>query len=43
MGATQRSFLYVPQPAADPTHQLVLQMAGTRVLVAHRPHPGLRP
>jgi fermentation-respiration switch protein FrsA (DUF1100 family) len=40
MGATQRSFVYFPQPAADPTHQLVLQMAGTRVLVAHRPHPG---
>lgn len=40
MGATQRSFVYFPQPAADPTHQLVLQMGGTRVLVAHRPHPG---
>ena len=29
MGATQRSFIYFPQPAADPTHQLVLQVAGT--------------
>ena len=42
MGATQRSFLYFPQPAADPTQQLVLPVAGTKVLVAHRPHPGPR-
>lgn len=42
MGATQRSFLYFPQPATDPTQQLVLPVAGTKVLVAHRPHPGPR-
>ena len=42
MGVTQRSFIYFPQPAADPTHQLVLQVGGTKVLVAHRPHPGSR-
>lgn len=42
MGASQRSFIYFPQPAADPTHQLALQVAGTTVLVAHRPHPGPR-
>jgi pimeloyl-ACP methyl ester carboxylesterase len=42
MGATQRSFIYFPQPAADPANQLVLPVAGNRVLVAHRPHPGPR-
>jgi fermentation-respiration switch protein FrsA (DUF1100 family) len=42
MGASQRSFLYFPQPAADPTHHLALQVAGTKVLVAHRPHSGPR-
>jgi len=40
MGAAQRSFIYFPQPAADPTSQLALQVQGVRVLVAHRPHPG---
>jgi len=40
MGATQRSFIYFPQPAADSTNQLALQVAGTTVLVAHRSHPG---
>lgn len=38
----QRSFLYHPRPAADPSSRLELQVAGTRVLVAHRPHPGPR-
>lgn len=40
MGTFQRSFFYFPQPAADPTSQLVLPVGGVRVLVAHRPHPG---
>jgi len=39
---TQRSFIYFPQPAADPSGRLELQVEGKRVLVAHRPHPGPR-
>ncbi|MCT0230898.1 alpha/beta hydrolase [Synechococcus sp. CS-1324] len=39
---TQRSLIYLPQPAADPSGQLVLQVEGKRVLVAHRPHAGSR-
>ncbi|MCP9887061.1 alpha/beta hydrolase [Cyanobium sp. ATX 6A2] len=39
---TQRSFIYFPRPAADPSGRLELQVEGTRVLVAHRPHPGPR-
>lgn len=39
---TQRSLIYVPQPAADPSGRLELQVEGKRVLVAHRPHPGPR-
>jgi uncharacterized protein len=42
MALTQRSFIYHPRPAADPSGQLELQVAGTRVLVAHRPHAGPR-
>jgi pimeloyl-ACP methyl ester carboxylesterase len=42
MGLAQRSFIYHPRPAADPSGQLELQVAGTRVLVAHRPHAGPR-
>lgn len=38
----QRSFIYFPQPAADPTGRLELMVDGKRVLVAHRPHPGPR-
>jgi pimeloyl-ACP methyl ester carboxylesterase len=37
---TQRSFIYFPQPAADSSGRLELQVEGKRVLVAHRPHPG---
>ena len=36
----QRSFIYFPTPAADPTNQLELRVEGTRVLVAERPRPG---
>jgi hypothetical protein len=39
---SQRSFIYFPQPAADPSGRLELQVQGKRVLVAHRPHPGPR-
>lgn len=38
----QRSFIYFPTPAADPTNQLELRVEGTRVLVAERPRPGPR-
>jgi len=38
----QRSFIYFPQPAADSSGRLELQVEGKRVLVAHRPHPGPR-
>jgi len=38
----QRSFIYFPQPAADPSGRLELQVEGKRVLVAHRPRPGPR-
>jgi hypothetical protein len=40
MFMAQRSFIYFPRPAADPAGRLELQVGGTRVLVAHRPHPG---
>ena len=36
----QRSFIYFPRPAADPSGQLELRVEGKRVLVAHHPHPG---
>lgn len=39
---TQRSLIYLPQPAADPSGRLELRVEGQRVLVAHRPHPGPR-
>jgi uncharacterized protein len=42
MALTQRSLIYHPRPAADPSGQLDLQVAGTRVHVAHRPHSGPR-
>lgn len=42
MGTSQRSFIYFPEPAADPTNQLTLQVEGTQVRVAHRPHSGPR-
>ena len=42
MFLAQRSFIYFPQPAADPSGRLELQVEGKRVLVAHRPHPGPR-
>ncbi|WP_094553840.1 alpha/beta hydrolase [Synechococcus sp. 1G10] len=42
MFLTQRSFIYFPRPAADPSSRLELQVEGKRVLVAHRPHPGPR-
>jgi pimeloyl-ACP methyl ester carboxylesterase len=42
MALTQRSFIYFPRPAADPSGRLELRVEGTRVLVAHRPHPGPR-
>ena len=38
----QRSLIYFPQPAADSSGRLELQVEGKRVLVAHRPHPGPR-
>jgi uncharacterized protein len=37
---TQRSFIYHPRPAADPSGRLELQVEGKRVLVAQRPRPG---
>jgi pimeloyl-ACP methyl ester carboxylesterase len=40
MFAAQRSFIYVPRPAADPSNQFALPVDNTRVLVTHRPHPG---
>ena len=40
MAATQRSFIYFPRPAADPSGRLELLVEGTPVLVAHRPQPG---
>ncbi|MCS5694192.1 lysophospholipase [Cyanobium sp. FGCU-6] len=39
---TQRSFIYFPQPAADPSGRLEMMVEGKRILVAHRPHPGPR-
>ncbi len=42
MAVAQRSFIYFPRPAADPTGQLELPVEGKRVLVAHRPKPGPR-
>jgi hypothetical protein len=42
MFLAQRSFIYFPGPAVDPSGRLELRVAGKRVLVAHRPHPGPR-
>ncbi|MEO1003252.1 MAG: hypothetical protein AAFX65_09090 [Cyanobacteria bacterium J06638_7] len=42
MAVAQRSFIYFPRPAADPSGRLELRVEGTPVLVAHRPHPGPR-
>ncbi len=42
MFLAQRSFIYFPRPAADPTGRFALKVDGKRVLVAHRPHPGPR-
>jgi pimeloyl-ACP methyl ester carboxylesterase len=42
MAVAQRSFIYFPQPAADPSNQLELLVDGTRVRVAQRPHRGPR-
>jgi hypothetical protein len=42
MALAQRRFLYFPMPAADPSQQLVLRVAGTPVRVAQRPRPGSR-
>jgi pimeloyl-ACP methyl ester carboxylesterase len=42
MFLAQSSFVYFPQPAADPSGRLELQVGGKRVLVAHRAHPGPR-
>jgi hypothetical protein len=42
MFLAQRSFIYFPRSAADPTSRLALQVEGKRVLVAHRSHPGPR-
>jgi hypothetical protein len=42
MFLAQRSFIYFPRPAADPTGRLELKVGGKRILVAHRPHPGAR-
>jgi fermentation-respiration switch protein FrsA (DUF1100 family) len=42
MALVQRSLIYFPRPAADPSGSLTLQVAGRRVLVAHRPHAGPR-
>jgi hypothetical protein len=40
MAAAQRSFIYHPQPAADPGDQLELRVEGTRVRVAVQSRPG---
>jgi pimeloyl-ACP methyl ester carboxylesterase len=40
MAATQRSFIYHPRPAADPSDQLELRVQGARVRVAQRFLPG---
>jgi pimeloyl-ACP methyl ester carboxylesterase len=42
MALSQRSFIYMPRPAADASGRLALRVDGKRVLVAHRPHPGPR-
>lgn len=42
MALGQRSFIYHPRPAADPSGQLDLPVAGRRVRVSHRPHRGPR-
>jgi pimeloyl-ACP methyl ester carboxylesterase len=42
MAVAQRSFIYFPRPAADPSGRLELRVEGTPVLVAQRPHPGPR-
>ena len=40
MFVAQRSFIYFPVRAADPSNQLELRVNGVRVRVAQRPHPG---
>jgi pimeloyl-ACP methyl ester carboxylesterase len=42
MAAAQRSFIYFPQPAADPSSSLILRVDGVRVHVSHRTRPGSR-
>jgi pimeloyl-ACP methyl ester carboxylesterase len=42
MAGAQRSFIYFPGPAADPSDQMELRVEGTRVLVSQRPRPGPR-
>jgi pimeloyl-ACP methyl ester carboxylesterase len=42
MAAAQRSFIYHPQPAADPSGALILRVDNTLVRVSHRAHPGPR-
>jgi uncharacterized protein len=38
----QRSLIYYPQPAADPSSRLELVVDGQRLQVSQRPHPGPR-
>ena len=42
MFVAQRSFIYFPQPAADPTGRLARLVEGERILEAHRRHPAAR-
>ncbi len=42
MAAAQRSFIYFPQPAADPSSPLILWVDGVRVHVSHQARPGHR-
>ncbi|MEB3243875.1 MAG: alpha/beta hydrolase [Cyanobacteriota bacterium] len=42
MAFAQRSFIYFPQPAADPSRQLELRVGGTRVRVSHQAGAGER-
>ena len=42
MAFAQRSFIYFPQPAADPSNQLEQRVEGSLVRVAQRTHPGPR-
>lgn len=39
----QRSLIYLPQPAADPSGRLELRVEGKRILVSHFPGPGATP